>query len=107
MNSNSRRTGNRRRLSGAAALTLTAGLVLSGCGSAGEPAQNAAETGETEPQPGGDLTVLLDAGFSGGWNTGLDPATSNSVGANLGQNSAIFGGLFTLDADQAPAVAVS
>jgi peptide/nickel transport system substrate-binding protein len=100
MNTNPRRPGNRRRLLGAAAITLTAGLVLSGCGSAGEPAENAADAAQAEPQAGGDLTVLMDAGFGGGWSTGLDPATSNTVGANLGQNSAIFGGLFTLEADE-------
>ncbi|MGO2110073.1 MAG: ABC transporter substrate-binding protein [Pseudoclavibacter sp.] len=45
------------------------------------------------------MTVLLDAGFAGGWATGLDPATSNSTGANLPQNGSIFGGLFTVEAD--------
>ncbi|QCU78881.1 ABC transporter substrate-binding protein [Citricoccus sp. SGAir0253] len=86
---------------GTVALAAGLGLALTSC-SGGDPgAAGAAGAGSSaEPQAGGDLTVLLDAGFAGGWNTGLDPATSNTVGANLAQNSAIFGGLFTLVADE-------
>jgi peptide/nickel transport system substrate-binding protein len=82
------------------ALTLAAGaaLALTACtGQTAAPNEGGGEAGE--PQSGGALTVLLDAGFAGGWATGLDPATSNTTGANLPQNSAIFGGLFTLEAD--------
>ncbi len=53
-----------------------------------------------EPQQGGELTAILDAAFAGDWSTGLDPARSNSVGANLGQNAAIFGGLFLLEPEE-------
>jgi peptide/nickel transport system substrate-binding protein len=74
------------------------GLALTGCSFGGSEAATGGGSGE--PQSGGDLTVLLDSGFAGGWATGLDPATSNSTGANLPQNSAIFGGLFTLEADE-------
>lgn len=66
----------------------------------GTSADDANRPDPGEPQQGGDLTVILDAGFAGDWSTGLDPATSNSVGANLPQNGAIFGGLFTLEADE-------
>lgn len=44
------------------------------------------------------LTVLVMAG-SGGWPTGLDPATNTTGGANLNIMNAIFGGLFQLTAD--------
>ncbi|MGO1885098.1 MAG: ABC transporter substrate-binding protein, partial [Citricoccus sp.] len=89
----------RRALMGTVALAASLGLVLAGCGSDG--GTNVNTSGEVgEPQAGGDLTVLLDAGYSGGWDTGLDPATSNSVGANQSLNSAVFGGLFSLEADE-------
>ncbi|MFC0247787.1 ABC transporter substrate-binding protein [Citricoccus parietis] len=97
-----RQKGPRRGVLGTVALAASLGLVLAGCG-AGDAGTNASDNGEAaagEPQSGGDLTVLLDAGYSGGWDTGLDPATSNSVGANQSLNSAIFGGLFTLEADE-------
>lgn len=51
------------------------------------------------PQSGGELTVLEDSAFAGGWPTGLDPATSTTGGANLSQMSAIYGGLFRLTAN--------
>ncbi|MGO2110413.1 MAG: ABC transporter substrate-binding protein [Pseudoclavibacter sp.] len=79
---------------------LAAGVVLAVTACAGGGA--AGEGGDVgDPVAGGDLTVLLDAGFSGNWPTGFDPATSNGVGATLGQNSAIFGGLFTLETNDA------
>ena len=92
----------RRALLGTVALAASLGLILAGCGSDGGANVNTSGEGAEagEPQAGGDLTVLLDAGYSGGWDTGLDPATSNSVGANQSLNSAIFGGLFTLEADE-------
>ncbi|GAA1123601.1 ABC transporter substrate-binding protein [Citricoccus alkalitolerans] len=103
MNTTSRQKGPRRGILGTLALAASLSLVLAGCGG-GEPdaeggaTEAAAEVGE--PQAGGELTVLLDAGFAGGWSTGLDPATSNTVGANMPQSTAIFGGLFTLEADE-------
>jgi peptide/nickel transport system substrate-binding protein len=87
----------------AVAVAASLGLVLTGCGGGGGAADVAANGDSTdvgEPQAGGELTVLLDAGYSGSWDTGLDPATSNSVGANQSLNSAVFGGLFTLEADE-------
>ncbi|WP_221585466.1 ABC transporter substrate-binding protein [Microbacterium sp. G2-8] len=85
------------RLAGVVAATIGLAAAAVGCGPTTSDQQTPSDVGE--PQSGGDLTVLLDAGFAGGWPTGLDPATSNSVGANLPQNSAIFGGLFTLEAE--------
>lgn len=89
----------RGRIVASLALAASAALALSACG---EPIDvNGGGDGPVgEPQAGGSLTVVLDAGFAGGWDTGLDPATSNGTGANLAQNSAIFGGLFTLEADE-------
>jgi peptide/nickel transport system substrate-binding protein len=50
-------------------------------------------------QSGGDLTVLLEASYSGAWPTGLDPATNTTGGANQSQMNAIFGQLFQLTED--------
>ncbi|MCR2811254.1 MULTISPECIES: ABC transporter substrate-binding protein [unclassified Microbacterium] len=81
-------------------LALATGIVVSAAGCAGGGGGDAApDTASGEPTPGGEITVLLDAGFAGGWATGLDPATSNTTGSNLPQNAAIFGGLFTLEPD--------
>ncbi|HEY7223901.1 MAG TPA: ABC transporter substrate-binding protein [Micromonosporaceae bacterium] len=43
--------------------------------------------------------MLDDAAFSGSWPTGLDPATNTTGGGNLTQMSAIYGGLFRLEAN--------
>jgi peptide/nickel transport system substrate-binding protein len=86
-----------RRRTHAVALLLAALLVLAACGGGGgSSAEPAAPTGP--PQRGGEITVLEDAAFAGGWPTGLDPATNTTGGANLSQMSAIFGGLFRLQA---------
>ena len=94
-----RRTGGRSALRLIGSLAAAAALAISAvaCTADGNGTDGGGSAGE--PTPGGDLTVLLDAGFAGGWATGLDPATSNTVGANLPQNAAIFGGLFTLESD--------
>ncbi len=90
----------RRKLRVLGTLLLATGMVATAAACA--PGETASQSGggDGKPQQGGDLTVLLDAGYSGGWATGLDPATSNTTGANLPQNAAIFGGLFTLEADE-------
>ncbi|NDK30220.1 ABC transporter substrate-binding protein [Nesterenkonia haasae] len=83
-------------------------LALTACGddgggvAGGNGNDNGNDNGEEsgEPQQGGQLTAILDSAFAGDWSTGLDPATSNSVGANLGQNAAIFGGLFLLEPEE-------
>jgi len=82
-------------------VVLAAGLVVSTVACAGGGGEDTGDGGGAtgDPTAGGELTVLLDAAFAGGWATGLDPATSNTTGANLAQNSAIFGGLFTLEPD--------
>jgi peptide/nickel transport system substrate-binding protein len=86
-----------RRRTHAVALLLAALLVLAACGGGGgSSAGPAAPTGP--PQRGGEVTVLEDAAFAGGWPTGLDPATNTTGGANISQMSAIFGGLFRLQA---------
>lgn len=80
-------------------VSLAASACVSDAESEEEPEQ--AETEEVgEPQHGGEITVILDAGFDGNWPTGLDPATSDTTGSNLAQNSAVFGGLFTLENDE-------
>jgi peptide/nickel transport system substrate-binding protein len=47
-----------------------------------------------------EATVLLDAGYTGSWPAGLDPATNTTGRANVSQMNAIFGGLFQLTATQ-------
>ncbi|NLP82973.1 ABC transporter substrate-binding protein [Microbacterium sp. CFH 90308] len=88
------------RLIGVLAVVASMSVWATACGAGGADPDSGSVDGGGEPQAGGDLTVLVDAGFAGGWATGLDPATSNTTGANLPQNSAIFGGLFTLEADE-------
>lgn len=101
MNSSQRRDRSVARMVGSFAVILSLGLSTIACAAGGGGGDDdATGGGDGEAQSGGSVTTLLDAGFSGGWNTGLDPATSNTVGANLPQNSAIFGGLFTLEADE-------
>ncbi len=58
-------------------------------------------------RPGGQQTpgsneaiVLLQAGSTGAWASGLDPATNVTSGLNLSLMNAIFGGLFQLTADE-------
>lgn len=96
---NSRQKGGRSAARLIGSLAVVVGLGVSAVACAGGGSGTSTGGGGGEPQSGGTITTLLDAGFSGGWNTGLDPATSNTTGANLPQNSAIFGGLFTLEAD--------
>ena len=85
------------RLFGTLAVALSLVVAGTACAAGGQPTDDTGDVEVGDPQPGGSLTVLLDAGFAGGWATGLDPATSNTTGANLPQNAAIFGGLFTLE----------
>jgi peptide/nickel transport system substrate-binding protein len=81
-------------------VALVAALIgVAACGGGGGgAAPGAAPAGP--PQRGGELTVLEDVAFAGGWPTGLDPATSTTGGANISQMSAIYGGLFRLAADE-------
>lgn len=76
---------------------LTAAVLAAACGS------NAGGSTATKPagppQHGGSITVLESSSFTGGWPSGLDPATNTTGGANISQNEAIFGGLFELRAD--------
>src|SRR5690606_3493562 len=83
----------------AASMLSAALLVLAACGGGGGgggAAGPAAPAGP--PQRGGEITVLEDSAFAGGWPTGLDPATNTTGGANIAQMSAIYGGLFRLEA---------
>ena len=89
-----------KRLSGSLALLLSFGLAVTACtaGGSASPAGGSSDAGA--PQRGGSLKVLLEAAFAGGWQTGLDPATNNTGGANLPQDTSVFGGLFLLNADK-------
>lgn len=87
-----------KRLFGALALLVSFGLAVTACTSSPSTSPSGSSNDGT-PQRGGSVTVALDAGYAGGWATGLDPATSNTVGANLSQMSAIYGGLFVLNSD--------
>ncbi|MCC6202814.1 MAG: ABC transporter substrate-binding protein [Gammaproteobacteria bacterium] len=88
------------RARGVAALrVLVSVLVLAGC------SRHAPDAGTTSgaasanaPAHANEVTVLVMTG-SGGWPTGLDPATSTTGSANLNIMNAIFGGLFQLAAD--------
>ncbi|WP_236791563.1 ABC transporter substrate-binding protein [Amycolatopsis sp. GM8] len=73
-------------------------LGLVACGGTSTPSgSGAAPAGP--PQRGGELTVLEDSAFAGGWPSGLDPATNTTGGANISQMYAIYGGLFRLTAN--------
>ena len=74
-----------KKLVGTLALLVSFGLAATGCTSGSEPSPTAGVANAGTPQSEGSLTVLLDGGFSGGYATGLDPATSNTVGANSSQ----------------------
>jgi len=81
-------------------VALVAALIgVAACGGGGGGAAPGASPAGP-PQRGGELTVLEDVAFAGGWPTGLDPATSTTGGANISQMSAIYGGLFRLAADE-------
>lgn len=99
MRSEVSRRGKQRSIR-ALALAATLTLTVTACGGGSGAHGDNDGSGPGEPQQGGEISVILDSGFAGDWSTGFDPATSNSVGANLPQNSAIFGGLFTLEADE-------
>jgi peptide/nickel transport system substrate-binding protein len=71
-------------------------LVAAACGG-GQAGSSTAPAGP--PQRGGTLTVLEQAGYSGAWPSGLDPATDTTGGANLPLMTAIYGGLFDLAAN--------
>lgn len=79
-------------------LIVVLSVVAAACGGGG--GSGGSDTGADRPQRGGTLTALLEAGYSGAWPTGLDPATNTTGGANLSQMNAIFGGLFLLGSGQ-------
>ncbi|OZM83419.1 ABC transporter substrate-binding protein [Pseudonocardia sp. MH-G8] len=80
-------------------LLLAALLVLAACGGGGGGAGDVTAAPAGPPQRGGEITVLEDTAFAGSWPTGLDPATNTTGGANISQMSAIYGGLFQLQAN--------
>ncbi|GAB2965934.1 ABC transporter substrate-binding protein [Amycolatopsis acidiphila] len=79
------------------ALLLVAIASVAACGGPGASGGSAASVGP--PQRGGELTVLEDGAFAGGWPSGLDPATNTTGGANISQMSAVYGGLFLVTAN--------
>ena len=88
-----RRTG--LKLIGAFGAALA--LLLSGC--AGGTTEGGGGASDGSPQSGGAVVDLLEQSRSGGWPSGLDPATNYTGLSNLPQQHAIFGGLFLLRAD--------
>ncbi len=72
-----------------------AALCAAGCGGEG----GAEDAASPSTDGGGEVTVLLQAGSSGSWPAGLDPATNTTGGSNLSLMNAVFGGLFQLTAD--------
>lgn len=81
------------------AVLLAALLGVAACSSTQSASTGGSSAAVESPRRGGEITVLEDAGFSGAWPTGLDPATNTTGGANLPQMSAIYGGLFALTAN--------
>ncbi|TNC27052.1 ABC transporter substrate-binding protein [Amycolatopsis alkalitolerans] len=73
------------------------GLAACGGGTGGSGGNGATPAGP--PQRGGEITVLEDGAFAGGWPSGLDPATNTTGGANISQMYAIYGGLFRVTAN--------
>jgi peptide/nickel transport system substrate-binding protein len=88
----------RLRVQGSA-LLFAALLAVTACGGGGGGGATSPAAPAGPPQSGGELTVLEDSAFAGGWPTGLDPGTSTTGGANISQLNAIYGGLFNLTAD--------
>jgi peptide/nickel transport system substrate-binding protein len=96
------------RLASIAACLFVVAALISACGSSkssssassssssatSSTSSTAAVTGA--PKAGGSLTVLEEAGYSGAWPAGLDPATNINGAATQDQMNAIFGQLFQL-----------
>ena len=59
----------------------------------------AASAAGSAPQPGGTMTVLENAGLSGAWPQGLDPATNTSDLADDPYMESIYGNLFEQQAN--------
>ncbi|MBX6390130.1 MAG: ABC transporter substrate-binding protein [Frankia sp.] len=81
------------------AVASAVALVVAACGGSDSEEGGGTPSAPPSPVPGGELTVLADAAFAGGWAAGLDPATNTTGGANITQQQAIFGGLFLIRAD--------
>jgi peptide/nickel transport system substrate-binding protein len=79
-----------------AAFVLSSVLTLGACVGESDASNTRQSAG---PEPGGTVTVLLEAGWNGSWPAGLDPATNTTGRANLSMMNAIFGGLFQLSAE--------
>jgi peptide/nickel transport system substrate-binding protein len=84
---------------GSAAVACVVVVGCSSSGSSGSGKSSAAESaaGGLTPRHGGSAVALVDETVNGNWPSGLDPATNTTGGAVLGQNQAIFGGLFLLE----------
>lgn len=78
------------------ACTAALSLLAAACGGGGGGGSGQGDADPGTPQRGGELIVLEEAGYSGAWPSGLDPATNTTGGANLTEMNAIFGGLFQL-----------
>ncbi|MBO0693042.1 MAG: hypothetical protein J2P58_09110, partial [Acidimicrobiaceae bacterium] len=62
-------------------------------------AQSASAASSSKPQSGGTMTVLENAGLSGAWPQGLDPATNTSDLADDPYMESIYGNLFEQQAN--------
>ena len=97
-----------RRLALVAACLFVVAAFVSACGSSSSKSSSATSsataTSSTSsaptgaPKAGGSLTVLEEAGYSGAWPAGLDPATNTNGAADQDQMNAIYGQLFQLGA---------
>jgi peptide/nickel transport system substrate-binding protein len=95
------------RLAATAACFFVVAAFVSACGSSKSSSSASASSSATSstsstaaatgaPKAGGSLTVLEEAGYSGAWPAGLDPATNINGAATQDQMNAIFGQLFQL-----------
>jgi peptide/nickel transport system substrate-binding protein len=95
------------RLAATAACFFVVAASVSACGSSKSSSSASASSSATSstsstaaatgaPKAGGSLTVLEEAGYSGAWPAGLDPATNINGAATQDQMNAIFGQLFQL-----------
>jgi peptide/nickel transport system substrate-binding protein len=98
-----------RRLASIAVCLFVVAAFVSACGSSSSKSASSSSTSAATsstsssattgaPKSGGSLTVLEEAGYSGAWPAGLDPATNTNGAADQDQMNAIYGQLFQLGA---------
>ncbi len=90
------RNASKLKLAALGALAALAGALLAACGGGAAQTTGNSQQSAGPPRHGGTLTVLEESSTYGAWNTGLDPATTTTGGANQSEMDAIYGELFEL-----------